>query len=118
MVVSILKLAFIYLFIILLPLNEIKRGYDNNKNYAKNRLFFYKFTYVFFKAVMIIPICRHIIYLFIILLPLNELKNGLEFIKKQLFYISFFIFFFKTQFKDGLEFFFFYPFPYITLLSI
>lgn len=56
----VLKFNF-YFFIILLPLNELKNGYDNNKNYAKNGLFFYKFTYVFFKAVMIIPICRHII---------------------------------------------------------
>ena len=47
--------------LILLPLNEMKNGYDNNKNYAKNRLFFYKFTYVFFKAVMIIPICLTLI---------------------------------------------------------
>ena len=36
-------------FIILLPLNEMKSGYDNNKNYTKNGLFFYKFTYIFLK---------------------------------------------------------------------
>ena len=45
--------------------------------------------------------------IFIILLPLNELKNGLEFIKKQLFYISFFIFFKKLNLKTVWNFFYY-----------